>query len=435
MKRCGVIIVLALTLSLGAAEPELPQNQPSGASPEVTFRDFIGVNYPAPSAVSQQLGIGWIRDGFPWGGVEPQKGQWNWEATDKEVKNAQAQSLGFLPLLAYTAPWAESIAGKDKSPPKSVQDWEDFVEHVVARYSSPPFNLRYFQVWNEPTRHAGFWLGTDQQFVDLVYVPAAKIIRRHNCFVVFGGWPLSNSLQQFDQLLTYHDAWRWTDIVDVHYQNPPAWQHLYDQWIRTRKCHGIWETEIGHTGDPDYLPTTYLRLLNWALQSGWHDPNQYKVFWFAIWGNAKDRLGHLTRPVGKDYYHLTQNGIELKTMNDVLGGGSLSSFTQFTTRLPRSISLVPNAPSVFGLRVGTSRVVIALLVNQAVRQGTSAIPIQISINRKPQQVQLVSVDGDRKPLGVDYQGGRLNVNLAQNDLKLNCPTCKWAVAYVQIDGL
>ncbi len=178
----------------------------------------------------------------------------------------------FSRFWLYTALGAASIPGNWLSPPKHVEDWVDFVERVLARYSRPPFNLRYFQVWNEPTRQAGFWTGTHHEFIDKIYLPAAKIIRPHNCYVVFGGWPLSNSLEELDETLAYQGAWQWTDILDVHYRDVFAWQHLYDKWVKTGKCRGIWQTEIGFTDDPKYLPNLYLWVLHWALQSGWKDP-------------------------------------------------------------------------------------------------------------------------------------------------------------------
>jgi hypothetical protein len=349
------------------------------------------------------------------------------------VQDARTTGVAYLPTLAFTAPWAESTPGNDKSPPKNVQDWEEFVEHVVARYNNPPFNLRYFQVWNEPTPKAGFWTGTEQQFIDLVYLPAAKIIRQHHCFVVFGGWPVSNSLEELNSAIAYHDAWRWTDIVDVHYRDAPAWQQLYDRWIATGKCRGIWESEIGYTGDQDYLAPTYLRLLQWTLQKGFSYPDQYKVFWFANWGNAKDKLGHLTMPVGNVQFSLTPNGTKLKTMNEVLGNGPLTAFPDFVTTPPMPPSL-SSTPSALGFKVGESRIVIAILLDQRTIQAHPRIVAQVPIARKPQQVQLVSADGDRKPLGSNYQPGKLNVDLARDDIKMNCPNCKWAVAYVEIDG-
>ena len=108
---------------------------------------------------------------------------------------AHRYGLEILPMLGYSAPWAVAEGASGFAPPRNVADWEDFVETCVARYSRPPFNLRYFQVWNEPTLKAGFWKGeTDDEFFERVYLPAARIIRRYGCKVVFSGWPCSDGV-------------------------------------------------------------------------------------------------------------------------------------------------------------------------------------------------------------------------------------------------
>jgi hypothetical protein len=431
LKNSVVALCVIFAQALAGPETAVSQVHPGG----VTFRDFNAEVYLTPVDVSKQLGIGWVNsDVFPWGGIEPQKGQWNWGPTDQKVQNTHSEGVEILPTLGYTAPWAQSVPGLQWSPPKSVQDWEDYAEHVVAHYSSPPFNLRYFRIWNEPTRDAGFWLGTDQQFVDMVYLPAAKVIRQHHCFVVFGGWGLGDSLQRFDQLLEYHDAWRWTDILDVHYREVPAWQQLYTEWIKTGKCRGIWDTEIGYTADVDYLPSTYLRLLSWALQSGWRDPDQYKVFWYTGWGNGPQKLACLTMPVGGNNFTLSPNGTELKTMNDVLGAGALASFRGFSAGSLAAGAVSGAAPSALGFKVGGDRIVIALLSNQATPPANSAIPVVMSLEHRPQQVQLVSVSGERKVLPVSYSDGKLTVSVPRDDLQMDCATCKWAIAYLEVDG-
>lgn len=310
--------------SILAAKGRPPQlDEVSG----VTFRDFNSVVNMALPGTVKKLGFGWARNGFSWGSIEPQKGVWDWRGTDELILRAHALGVQILPNLLYTAPWAESIAGNQGSPPKHVEDWESFVEHTVARYSRPPFNLRYFQVWNEPTREAGFWSGkTNRDFIDTIYLPAAKIIRKYDCRVVFGGWPDSNSLTEYDDLLTYHDAWKWTDILDLHYRDVSAWKHLYTKWIKTGKCRGIWETEVGYTSDPDFLPSLYLQVLQFCLESGWNDANQYKLFWYASWGAGKDGPNCLSMPSGGGGTSLTVPGRELVVLDDVLGGRKTISF-------------------------------------------------------------------------------------------------------------
>jgi GH35 family endo-1,4-beta-xylanase len=115
---------------------------PPYPSSGVTFRDFNGAVYLSSPEIDKQLGIGWTRQDFSWSSIEPDKGKWSWDKMDQLVQGAHAQSVEVLPVLDYTAPWAASIPGQQFSAPRHVEDWEDYVEHVVARYSQPPFNLR-----------------------------------------------------------------------------------------------------------------------------------------------------------------------------------------------------------------------------------------------------------------------------------------------------
>ncbi len=155
------ILILFLLLIGQTAAPQKRAfclDRPLRGSVGLAFHDFNGVVYlPAPE-ITQRLGIGWAREPFLWDRIEPQKDQWSWGKTDQIVQAAHAEGVEILPLLAYTALWAASIPGNWLSPPKHVEDWVDLVERVLARYSRPPFNLRYFQVWNEPSTR-GFWAG------------------------------------------------------------------------------------------------------------------------------------------------------------------------------------------------------------------------------------------------------------------------------------
>jgi len=399
-------------------------NAGAGSSQGVTFHDFNGVNLlPAPE-ITQKLGIGWTRENFGMPDLEPQKDKWNWGKLDSRVQQAHAQGVEVLPMLAGVG-WAA---------PEHVEDWENFVDHVVAHYSAPPFSLRCFQVWNEPTTQAGFWKGkTNLDFVDLVYLPAARIIRRHNCLVVFGGWPLSNNLQEFSQILSYHDAWRWTDILDVHYHGNLAWQPLYQQWVRTGRCRGIWQTEVGFTSFPIGVPNLYLRSLYWALQAGWKDPVQYKVFWYASWGAGRDGDKCLVKPGPDNKNVLTQNGQQLAVMSDVFGGGSLAIFSQFSTNPTLPAALADYAPAALGFKVGESRIAIALILDKATYGNRDALPITVSLKAGPRQIELVTGSGQRRTLQGTYNRGVLQVSVPLQVLANDSLAGKNFVGYVQIE--
>jgi hypothetical protein len=406
---------------------------PPYPSSGVTFRDFNGAVYLSSPEIDKQLGIGWTRQDFSWSSIEPDKGKWSWDKMDQLVQGAHAQSVEVLPVLDYTAPWAASIPGQQFSAPRHVEDWEDYVEHVVARYSQPPFNLRYFQIWNEPTRDAGFWRGTDQEFIDLIYLPAASIVRRHHCYVVFGGWGMGDGLPRFNGLLAYRDAWKLTDIVDVHYYGNAAWQPLYDRWVRTGQCRGIWQTEVGFVADPDYLPGLYLWSLYWALRSGWNDPNQYKVFWYDMGATGPTGARCLTTRDSGGKTVLTENGRRLAVLNGELGGGTLALFTQFTTTPALAPGAVESRPMALGFRVGAGRVVIALLLDRATCQRYPAIRVRATLGAEPQRIELVTVSGERKTLPGEYASGHVDVVIPSELAGRDGGGSKSIFAYLELD--
>jgi len=408
-----------------------PQGAPAGEARGVTFRNFNGANGLLGLSITKPLGLGWFRDCLGLSAIEPQKGKWDWAKTDQRVQAAHSQGAEYLPCLLGTG-WATS-APKGFGPATNIQDWEDFVEQFVGHYSAPPFNLRYYEIWNEPTRQAGFWSGTDQQFIDLIYLPAAKIVRQHHCFAVLGGWPVSNSVQELSQVLNYHNAWQWTDIVSLHYKDVAAWQEVYNEWVKTGKCHGIWQTEVGWDQTPKKLPDLYLKSLYWALQAGWKDPDQYKLFWFTIAGPGADADKCLLRSEGGKYT-LTANGQRLAVMSDVLSGGSLAPFAQFqmTPALPQAVAT--DAQAALGFKVGTNRTVIAFLLDQATIQ-KPALALSIGVTAIPKHTTLVTASGQRQELKGNFTGGTWHVSVPLEAVKNEspCPTCALTVAYLEIE--
>lgn len=292
----SLVAFIGLALSLGvphlgrgharlmaaeAVSPAQPAPPPQGYQP--AFRDLVGINGGAlrPDLMSA-MKIGSLRFPLYWDTVEPSRGQWNWTSTDGFIRGGAGQGWEMVPMLGYAAHWAAGGADGFR-PAQNPSDWTDYVTAVVSRYSAAPYNVKYFQVWNEPTKAAGFWKGaTDQQWVDVIYLPAARIIREHGARVVFGGWPQNGPLQALDSTLQYHNAWQLTDIIDIHYFGLPAIQQIYAKWVATGKCKGVWETEVGAVNNPVFLTNLYSGMFNWAKARGnWTFRDQYKLFWYT----------------------------------------------------------------------------------------------------------------------------------------------------------
>ena len=65
------------------------------------------------------------------------------------------------------------------TPPKSYDKWADLIRHLVLhfqdRYGHDEVKSWYFEVWNEPDLHNGFWTGTKEDYFKLYAVTAEAI--------------------------------------------------------------------------------------------------------------------------------------------------------------------------------------------------------------------------------------------------------------------
>jgi len=326
MRKLLLFVTVAAVCFLSPARrPVL--SQPAAQGSQLSFRDIVGSDGVIPSAeLNKAMKVGFARIQVAWSEISPSKGTYRWEKTDTAAREAAEQNIGVVEDLTYTALWASSNPNLPEShwqfyPPKNVSDWTDFVDVAVTRYMASPYNVKYFQIWNEPVPGSGFWVGSNQQWVDDIYIPAAKVIKRHGGNVVFGGWPSGSSMPAYSNELLLHNAWQYTDILDIHYYPVLAnWPALYNRWIATGRCKGIWETETGAQNNPQLLATMYTNTYNWARTKGnWSFPEQYKLFWFPGFGATDDRA--LTRQApGKTpgAVILTPNGQSLKSVAERL---------------------------------------------------------------------------------------------------------------------
>lgn len=111
-------------------------------------------------------GIRWIREDFLWDRIEPERGRFDWRATDGLMAAAAAEHVDVLAILGYSAPWATSDPGGDvHAPPRDDGDYAAYVRAVVERYApggafwegdGPEQPLRAVELWNEPWGHFFF---------------------------------------------------------------------------------------------------------------------------------------------------------------------------------------------------------------------------------------------------------------------------------------
>jgi hypothetical protein len=102
----------------------------------------------------------------PSGGVH----HYDWNFDDQIAGSLAAHGLRWLPILDYSAPWAQSIPGQDHSAPRSIAEFAAWAAALAARYGAGgafwrthpglrPTPVDTYEVWNEPDNPT-FWVPT-----------------------------------------------------------------------------------------------------------------------------------------------------------------------------------------------------------------------------------------------------------------------------------
>ena len=71
--------------------------------------------------------------------------------------SAAQRGFSIVAVVKNTPYWAQAIVDPNSIPcspikndPATIADFIEFIQALATRYSAPPFNIRYWQFWNEP---------------------------------------------------------------------------------------------------------------------------------------------------------------------------------------------------------------------------------------------------------------------------------------------
>jgi hypothetical protein len=245
------VAVVALGVEAGS-EAEPPASQ---------FAQFVGVVQGSPDPNHAQLWrhITFARHDLPWSALQPTGAhEWNQKYLKdwgEMVLESRRHGVEVLLILDFMVPWAarrrawsftigdirydvaagegdtprQAVAvnlktgeqpktqfGPGKLPPEEIKDWENYVDRVVAFLSKPPYNVKYFQPWNEAhDEFTGFWAGGLDEFIQSIHLPAAGIIRKHGAKVVYGGYPCYGTLKRFIEVCDEYNVWDTLDVIST----------------------------------------------------------------------------------------------------------------------------------------------------------------------------------------------------------------------------
>jgi hypothetical protein len=132
------------------ASPSQPASSPSIFG--VTIGNgFVGATVDRAAAARAS----WLRQGgVQWSAVEPTPGAREWSAiagVEAELRAIAAQGLSTVAVVQSTPAWAQQVAGHSCAAikPEALDTFANFMRDLVARYSVAPFNIKYFEIWNE----------------------------------------------------------------------------------------------------------------------------------------------------------------------------------------------------------------------------------------------------------------------------------------------
>jgi hypothetical protein len=282
-------------------ETLLPSSTPTLAP---TALPVAGIEVYDLNGINQAHAAGayWIRrNALPWSAIESAEGERNWGAVvslEQEMQTIAEQGMETILIIQYAPSWAQAALGNACGPIRAekLETFGAFMYDVVARYSQPPYNVKFYELGNEPDVPLG-WVPGDSQFgcwIDLSdptyngddYANMLKVVypqvkaANPDAQVLIGGLlmdcdPLNPpqlqdgslkdcSITRFFEMILQSGGAEYFDGVSFHaydYYSGVLGQYSNPNW------HSVWNT----TGPVLIAKARYLR----ALLDVYHRPDAY----------------------------------------------------------------------------------------------------------------------------------------------------------------
>ena len=256
-----------------------------------------------------QAGANTTRYGYlSWARMEPSNttpDNYNWEIYDELMADYGDRDLSLILIIADIPSWAGPIRSGPFND-DARDDFAEFVGAVVNRYSRPPYNIKYWELFNEPD-------GTDPKYgatintwgyygekyalmLKEVYPavkaadPSAQVVMGGLAYDNFVNGDSGNFYQRFINDVIENGGADYFDILNFHYYYfaREAWGGSIIGKINALKAvlagYGVSKsmicTEVGIRGDDDnlalqarYVPKVFSRGLSSGLET---------VLWFPL---------------------------------------------------------------------------------------------------------------------------------------------------------
>lgn len=418
-------------------DPTTPSAPPAPGSSPFGMVACLGNRYPAPHqrdlAIQKmrEAGVRWQREEFTWVEIEPQRGQFRWDAYDQAVNEQISAGINLVGLLDYGAAWwGDRGTDKDMSSlsDEKIEDWRRFVQSVVERYKD---QIHYWEIWNEENIDR-FWDPPNAaDYVQLLQASHEVIANVAPGSQIVMGGTSGVDLNFIQQVYTLGGA-RYFDILAVHpYQpanpegnNPASSEFVEKLTSLSAKFPDkpIWLTEVGWStadaenwwwvktggGTAEQVQASYLvRMYVQALAM----PQVEKIFWYDF---RNDNTGN----PHEDNYGLVQRDSVLQPKQSYLAYQTMTrllegAIFQRQMRGPTIDSGNGLGDDIYEYRFSRGKETISVLWKS---RGGSA-PRSVTVDDiQAAKATLIQLDGDSQPIDVINQ--QTTVELTEEPLYL-----------------
>ncbi len=191
-----------------------------------------------------------------WADLEPQPGQWRFEALDRYVELARERNVEILLPLGMSPAWASARPGEVSSygagataEPADLRHWRNYVGTIARRYQG---RVRHYEIWNEPNLKT-FYTGSVATMVKLVR-EASIVLKEIDpaIVVVTPAATERGGLRWLDEFLGQGGAGP-ADVIGYHFYVAPAEPEAMVPLIREVQqilrrngvTRPLWNTESG----------------------------------------------------------------------------------------------------------------------------------------------------------------------------------------------
>ncbi len=140
---------------------------------ESIFGVDVGTVYPSGDLQAmRKAGAYWLRHDVRWEDVQPTgPEEWNWAALanlENQLLYAQEYDMQLILFVHGTPTWARKAGYEAYTcgaiAAEYLPNFGNFLYEIVSRYSSPPYNVMYWELYNEPDIAPGGLLPLDSEY-------------------------------------------------------------------------------------------------------------------------------------------------------------------------------------------------------------------------------------------------------------------------------